>query len=262
MLDLKRTTEIAVQIANEAAELALGYFGRARVDHKDDGSLVTQADREAEELIRRRLDEFFPDHAVFGEEFGLGGAQDSPYVWYLDPVDGTSNFVYGMPIWGVSVGLTYEERSIAGAFVMPAMNERYWAWDGGGAYRNGKRVFALDPGQRRHNDLISVYSADGSLYRFDYGRKHRCLGSAAHALAGVAAGHFVAALQDNWHTYDFGAVLVMCREAGAAVTDLEGHPFEGFAGLERRAVGPALLAAAPGVLQDVLGVLHAGPSLV
>jgi len=256
MLDLKRTTEIDLQIATEAAELARGYFGQARVEHKGDGSLVTQADREAEKLLRRRLAEFFPEHAVFGEEFGLDGPADSPYVWYLDPVDGTSNFVYGLPLWGVSVGLTYEERSLAGALVMPALDDRYWAWEGGGAYRNGRRVQALAPRERRANDLISVYSADGSLYRYDYGRKHRCLGSAAHALAGVAAGHFVAALQDNWHCHDFAAVMVMCREAGADIVDLEGRPFTSFAGMDRDAVGPPLLAAAPPVVEDVLHILR------
>jgi fructose-1,6-bisphosphatase/inositol monophosphatase family enzyme len=256
MLDLQRVTEIALDIAQQAGELALGYYGRARVQHKPDGSLVTQADREAEELVRARLLPAFPDHAIFGEEFGLGGAENSPYVWYIDPVDGTSNFVYGLPIWGVSLGLTYEERSIAGAFVMPATGETYWAWEGGGAWLNGTRVSVNDPGEMRPQDLISVATVSVQLYELGLPQKLRCLGSASHALAAVAAGHFVAAIHDDWKPHDFGAALVMCREAGVVVTDDQGRPFDSFAGLDRMGQGPTLVAAGPQLHPHVLAAMR------
>lgn len=256
MIDLQHATEIALEIAHEAGQLALACYGRARVEQKPDGSLVTQADRGAEELIRRRLAAAFPDHAVFGEEFGAGGNQASPYVWYIDPVDGTSNFVHGLPLWGVSVGLTHSERSVAGAFVMPVTQEAYWGWEGGGAWQDGRPVTVLDPGEMRRNDFVSVASTILESYEVDLPQKLRCLGSASHALAAVAAGHFVAAIQDNWKPYDFGAVLVMCREAGVVVTDDQGRTFEGFARLDRRAPGPALIAAGPRTHAQVLSGLR------
>lgn len=255
MLDLQRATEIALEIAHEAGQLALGYYGRAQVQHKPDGSLVTQADREAEELVRRRLAAAFPDHGVFGEEFGAGGDEASPYVWYIDPVDGTSNFVYGLPLWGVSVGLTHLERSVAGAFVMPAIAEAYWGWEGGGAWQDGRRVTVLDPGEMRPNDFVSIASTTLETYDVCLPQKLRCLGSASHALAAVAAGHFVAAIQDNWKPYDFAAALVMCREAGAMVTDERGCAFESFAGLDRKSIGPTVVAAGAGVHAQILAAL-------
>ncbi|NPV47542.1 MAG: inositol-phosphate phosphatase [Armatimonadetes bacterium] len=256
MTDLQRATEVALEIAHEAGQLALACYGRAQVEEKHDGSLVTQADRGAEELIRSRLAAAFPDHAVFGEEFGIGGNQASPYVWYIDPVDGTSNFVHGLPLWGVSVGLTYAERSVAGAFVMPVMQETYWGWEGGGAWQDGRRVAVADRTEMRTNDFVSIASTILNGYQVDLPQKLRCLGSASHALAAVAAGHFVAAIQDNWKPYDFAAVLVMCQEAGVVVTYEDGRAFESFAGLDRSTPGPTLVAAGPGIHSRVLSGLR------
>ena len=252
MMDLQRATEIAMDITQEAAALALGYYGQAQVHHKGDGSLVTEADREAEKLIRRRLDVEFPGHAACGEEFGLVGEATNPHIWYIDPVDGTSNFVFGLPIWGVSLGLTYEGRPVVGAFVMPAAGEKYWAWLGGGAYLNGERLYASDTAEMRHNDLLSISSTTADLYELDFPQKMRCLGSAAHALASVAAGHFVAAIHDDWYPHDMAAALCMCLEADAVVTDDAGRPFETYEGLDWRAKSPTLIAAGPNVHARIL----------
>jgi fructose-1,6-bisphosphatase/inositol monophosphatase family enzyme len=256
MLDLQRTTEIALEIAQEAGELALGYYRQVQAHRKSDGSLVTRADREAEELIRRRLGEAFPDHAIVGEEFGRTGDPQAEYVWYLDPVDGTSNFFYGLPLWGVSMGLTHHDIPVVGVLNMPASRDLYWAWEGGGAYLNGQRLVLEDHGETRTNDLLSISSLSMDRYEFTFRQKMRCLGSAAHALAGVAAGHFVAMVQDNWHLYDFAAALVLASELGLTVTDLQGVPFRSFAGLDARDVGPTLLAAWPSLHAGLLETVH------
>jgi len=252
MQDLQRTTDIALMIAREAGQIALGYYGQAQVDRKPDGSLVTQADRQAEELIRERLATHFPDCAVYGEEYGHGGRHGAPYTWYIDPIDGTSNFVYGLPIWGVSLGLACEGRSVAGAFVMPVTGETYWAWEGGGCYLNGRRVSVNDPGEMRHHDLVNISATIPARYDLSFMPKIRCLGSATHALASVAAGHLVAMVMDSWRIHDFAGAMVMCSEAGGLVTYDDGTPFEGFASLAAGDLGPTLIAAGPQVHPHIL----------
>jgi myo-inositol-1(or 4)-monophosphatase len=244
---LARTTEIIIGIAQEAGARALADYGVLEATQKYDGTLVTAADPATERLIRERLRAHFPDHAVFGEELGFAGDETSPYVWYLDPIDGTSNYIFGLPIWGVSIGLTFEGRCIAGAFDMPAVKETYWAWEGGGAFRNGRRLSAATVTEMNHNDLVSVSSIRPRKYSYTFPQKCRCMGSAAHGLAGVAAGHFVGMVHDNWKLHDIAAGLVMCQETGVVATTVEGEPFTSFAGLDPTKPAPMLILAPPGI---------------
>jgi len=148
-----------------------------------------------------------------------------------------------------------EGRPLAGAFNAPAVAETYWAWQGGGAYLNGQRVWVNDPGEMRSTDLISISSTTIERYHLQFAAKMRCLGSAAMDLASVAAGHFVAAIHDNWHLHDLAASLCMCYEAGAVVTDEQGRPFDTYAGLDRRAPGPCLVVAGPRLHPQVLATV-------
>ncbi|MEI6500315.1 MAG: inositol monophosphatase family protein, partial [Armatimonadota bacterium] len=95
-MDLQRTTEIIIGLAQEAGAGVLAKYGSMEAITKYDGTLVTEADPEAEALIRERLRQHFPDHAVYGEELGFEGAEDNPWRWYLDPIDGTNNYIFGL----------------------------------------------------------------------------------------------------------------------------------------------------------------------
>ena len=246
-MDLRQTTETIVGIAQEAGAQVLPLYARLAATHKYDGSLVTEADAASEELIRRRLREHFPDHAVYGEETGLQGPEDSPYRWYVDPIDGTSNYVFGIPVWGVSIGLTREGRCVAGAFEMPAIGETYWAWEGGGAFCNGQPLHPSETSEMNLSDLVSISSLRSGCYECGFVQKHRCLGSAAHALAATAAGCFVGMVHANWRLHDIAACLVMCQEVGLVVTTLDGRPFTDFRGLDPDAVAPAMVLAPPAI---------------
>lgn len=244
-MDLQHVTEIAIAIAQEAGAQVLAAYGSHQGTIKYDGTLVTEADSAAEVLIRRRLKESFPEHAVYGEEMGLEGSRDNPWIWYIDPIDGTSNYVFGIPIWGVSLGLVHDGRPVAGVFDMPPVRQTFWSWEGGGAFCNGRRLSPQRVREMRPTDLISVSSMRPRAYRLGFPQKPRCLGSAAHALAGMAAGQFVGMVHSNWRLHDLAAGLVMCREVGLKITTLNGKNFDSFQGLDPDKAAPALVIAGP-----------------
>jgi histidinol-phosphatase len=132
--------EAAVLATRRASLLALGWFDTPfSVEWKADESPVTVADREAEQLLRTALMETFPRDAFLGEEFGAKPG-DSGYRWIIDPIDGTRNFMRGIPIWGTLVGLEYRDELIAGVIEAPALSQSYRALRGEGAYKNNRRI--------------------------------------------------------------------------------------------------------------------------
>ena len=132
---LSRRLEIAVRVAREAGDLTLDYFGipDLRIDTKSDQSPVTEADRLAEQLIRKRVSEEFPDDGFLGEEYGDTPGQ-STSRWILDPIDGTKSFVRGVPLFGTLIGLETEQEMVAGVIYMPALHEMVFAAKGLGAW--------------------------------------------------------------------------------------------------------------------------------
>jgi myo-inositol-1(or 4)-monophosphatase len=255
-MDLQRITEIAIGMAQEAGALALAEFGEHKGFLKHDGSLVTEADGRCEALIRRRLQRHFPDHSMFGEEMGFAGAEDNPWVWYLDPIDGTSNYIFGLPTWGASVGLAHEGRPAAGAIFIPPTGRTYWAWRGGGAYCNGRRMAVHDPDEMRPTDLVCVSSTLFERYELNCPQKLRCFGCAAEALATMAAGSFAALVHEHWHLHDLAAGLLMCQEAGAVVTLEDGTPFESFDGVDPKGMAPLLVVAGPRIHKEILAAVR------
>ena len=166
------------EIAREAGALLMEYFRqRVTIEYKAEADLVTVADRKSELLIRERLRERWPSFDILGEE---GGLQDtgSDYRWYVDPLDGTTNFAHGFPVFCVSMGLEYKGERIAGVIYDPTRDELFAAERGGGAFLNQQpiRVSKIDrlaeclvatgfPSHKRHHAPAKSSSA---------GRPHRC----------------------------------------------------------------------------------------
>ena len=140
-VELRGYLEFAVETAHEAGRLTLGYFrtGAARPELKDDDTPVTVADREAERLMRARISERYPGHAVVGEEYGEEGGAGG-LRWILDPIDGTKAFVRGVPLYGVLVALEIEGSCEVGVAYFPALDEMLCAATGEGCHLNGRRV--------------------------------------------------------------------------------------------------------------------------
>lgn len=229
----------AIQTARDAGRVLAEKFGRAlQVSHKGDIDLVTEADLAAERLIVERIRSYHPRHALLAEEAGevlaVGGA-DAAYKWIIDPLDGTTNYAHGYPVFCVSVALAHEGRVVLGVVHDPARDETFAAERGGGATLNGRPVRVSDV-----SDLGGALLCTGFPYdvrqREEFARHfHQFImcaqgvrrdGSAALDLAYVAAGRFEGFWEEGLHPWDVAAGVLLVEEAGGRVTHYDGRPFD------------------------------------
>lgn len=233
----------ASQIAREAgARLREFYAQGVATEYKGDVDLVTVADRTIEKLIRMRLGEVFPAHGIYGEE-GTRDRLEGEYRWYVDPLDGTTNFAHGFPQFCVSMGLEHRPSSIApsedgvlvaGVVYDPLRDELFTASRGSGAQLNGKpihasRISALAesllstgfPSRKRHSSPNIHFYQEFTL------RSHgvRRAGSAALDLAYIACGRLDAFWEFNLNPWDTAAGILLVEEAGGRVTDFAGQHY-------------------------------------
>jgi histidinol phosphatase-like enzyme (inositol monophosphatase family) len=157
--------EKAAAAAQAAADLAraeiLPRFRSVAVETKDDGTPVTEADLAAERVIRRRLQESFPEYSILGEEYGAEGRSDGP-EWIIDPIDGTLGFSRGIPLFSTLIALAVEGEPVVGLIDLPALDERYVGWKGGGCRRNGKPTRVSE-----ETDLRRAIISHGDPFCFD-----------------------------------------------------------------------------------------------
>ena len=227
----------ARECAAEAGALLLAGLGNVRrIDYKGDVDLVTEFDRRSEELIVRRLLDRFPSFAVCAEEAGVHGDPAADTIWYVDPLDGTTNFAHGHPVFAVSIGLAHRGALVAGVVDAPALHLSGWARAGGGAFSNGapSRVSAIPtidvsliatgfPYDRREavDDNTREYTA--FVKRAQAVRR---VGAASVDLALVARGAYDGYFEQRLKPWDVAAGAVLVAEAGGRVTDYEGAPLD------------------------------------
>jgi myo-inositol-1(or 4)-monophosphatase len=225
--------ETAVEIAREAGGLLANYFER-RIGYelKGEFDLVTEADRASEKLVVERLRSHFPTHAILAEEGG-GHENSSDFRWYVDPLDGTTNFAHGYPMFNVTLGLERAGEAIAGVVYDPVRQEMFSAERGAGAYLNGRRIRvskASDlsvslastgfPSRKRSNDInIHFYY---QIAMASHGVRRT--GSAAIDLAYVAAGRLDLFWEFGLKPWDMAAGTLLVTEAGGRVSDMHGGP--------------------------------------
>lgn len=251
-----------VSIVTEAAHLALQLHGRSPVEVKPDNTLVTAADRQLEIFLRQKLAPLAPEYSFLGEEGGLSGDPEAP-AWVIDPIDGTTNFVRGIPLWCVSVGLVHKGRSILGAVAVPTQGELYWGVEGGGAWLQG-----LDAGSEIHRlqtpDRVAVVQEDLIAYnttvekKVDFSAIDYCarnFGSVAYHMLALARGSLVAAIATSHKIYDIAGGMAICREAGCEACYLDGTPWSAEVTMNKSRT--PLLVAPPNVLKLLLEGLNA-----
>jgi histidinol-phosphatase len=221
--------EAAVEVAHRAAEAALRHFDAdVHVEWKDDESPVTVADREAEMLIRDALTAAFPGDGFLGEEYG-----DTPgttgFRWVIDPIDGTRNFVRGIPIWATLVGLEYKDEQIAGVAVVPGLKQTFRALRGDGAYRDDRHIRVSEV-----SDLSKALVCYSSLSWFiKAGRRDQFLELTARSERqrgfGDFYGHVLVAdgaadvmVEHGVHAWDVAALKPIVEEAGGRFTTWDG----------------------------------------
>ena len=226
--------DIAVEIAREAGSLLARLFkGPQEISYKRPSDLVTEADRRSEALIVERLHRHFPGHAVVGEEGG-GQRIASDYCWYVDPLDGTTNFAHGFPVFCVTLGLAYRGEVIAGVVYDPTRDELFTAERGAGAYLNSQRIHVSQAASLSESLLATGFPPVASnhdlniqfYFRFTLlSHGIRRAGSAALDLCTVAAGRFEGFWELKLNPWDKAAGSLLVTEAGGRVTDLTGRPF-------------------------------------
>ncbi|MGH2896425.1 MAG: inositol monophosphatase family protein [Solirubrobacteraceae bacterium] len=221
---------LALELADIAAEIALPRF-RDRdftVTIKPDGSPVTAVDQAVERALRERLAQRRPGHAVLGEEYGASG--DSDWCWYLDPIDGTSNFVAGDPSWMTFVALGRGADISVGVVGMPARSQRWWAARGEGAFLNGEPIAVTTTA--RLAEAIVNDDWRGTLAKETQGHPLTAVADRAaavrpyhgHGFLTVAAGLADVALGGGGYAWDYAAAKVIVEEAGGRFSDLAGRP--------------------------------------
>jgi histidinol-phosphatase len=225
--------QFAIQLADLADTLTLPHYTNRSfsLDWKANRTEVTEADRDTETAIAREVVAQRPTHGFFGEEHGLTGDLASPWRWIIDPIDGTSNFVRGIPVWATLIALTHADHgAVVGVVSAPAMGRRWWAARGLGAFADGRRcrvstVAALDEAQ------VCVTFAKGWD---DLGLTQKLVELQQHAYRARGFGDFwqhmlvaegavdLAVDAVGLQPYDLAAVMVVVEEAGGTFTDRHG----------------------------------------
>lgn len=234
----------AAAIALEAGALLRGYFERGvATEYKGGVDLVTEADRASEKLIDERLSAVFPGHGIFGEE-GVRRRLDAEYRWYVDPLDGTTNFAHGFPVFCVSLGLEHRPAGtaagadgelVAGVIYDPLRDDLFTAEKGQGAWLNGRRVQVSRtktlseallatgfPSRKRHASPNIHFYQEFTL------RSHgvRRAGSAALDMAYTACGRLDGFWEINLNPWDTAAGALLVTEARGQLTRFDGSPFQ------------------------------------
>lgn len=232
-LDLADELTFALGLADVADAVTLPHYEHRTfsVDWKANLTEVTEADREAETAITRLIGHHRSAHALFGEEHGHGGDASSPWRWVIDPIDGTSNFVRGVPVWATLIALTHVDRGpVVGVVSAPAMRRRWWAAAGLGAFADGRPIRVSDIDDLAEAQVSVTFNAgwdalgltprlvelQQSAYRArGYGDfwQHMLVAEGAVDIAVDAIG---------LAPYDVAAVMCVVEQAGGRLTDRSG----------------------------------------
>lgn len=243
----KSFTAVAVNTASKAGQWIKSKVGQNN-QFTSKGSisdLVTEVDKGAETLIRKLIYTYFPDHKILGEEGAEPGAEgakkalerlkDEEYVWIVDPIDGTTNFIHGLPFFSVSIALAFRGEVIVGVVYDPMRDELFVAEKGKGAYVHGKKVSVSKEAALSDSLLATGFPTDRvemlplNLKQLSalapQVRNIRASGSAALHLAYVAAGRLTGFWEMNLNAWDIAAGSLLVKEAGGRISDLSGEPY-------------------------------------
>lgn len=239
------------KIAQEAGSIVMSYYGKTPARYKRDdygaGSIVTNADLESEKMIVKALKSQFPDYGIYAEEECRHNV-DAPFVWYVDPLDGTANFARNIPLFGISIGLLHHGTPLFGVLYFPALNLMVHAEVGKGAYANNKKISVS-----KRDLQTALYHADGdsphSAMNVAISRECgliKTIGASSFELAQLAMGDAELYVRPN-SPHDVVAGIVIVEEAGGKVTDERGDSWT---------VKSNIAIASNGVIHnDVLSIL-------
>lgn len=229
-IDSEEFLNVALEAARAARELILSYYnGNFDIEIKSDQTPVTVADRGAEQVIREIISRAFPEHGIFGEEYGSEN-KDTEYLWLIDPIDGTKSFVKRYGMFSTQIALMHRGELILGVSCAPAMDELVWATRGGGAFDA--------EGQLHISNISTINEASistGNIQSLAASKRWPALGrilATTNRTRGygdyyhyhrLAAGQLDAIIESDVNILDIAALYVIVTEAGGVFTDLDGH---------------------------------------
>lgn len=252
--ELRGWLDVALAACDDADRIARAHFRRdLEITTKPDRSFVTQADTAIERMIRDHLRDAFPDHGVVGEEYGIESG-DAPIRWYVDPIDGTHNFIRGVPLFGTLLAVERDGELQAGVMSAPALDERWWGWRGGGAWARNRGeaprrirvsgVASLGDAQLLYGsgrDIARSGRAPGFDALLEDAWRERGFGDFwGYAL--VAEGAAEAMIEVELSSWDAAAPLLLVEEAGGRATDFDG----------RRAIDSGTFLTSNGILHETV----------
>ncbi|HLP74513.1 MAG TPA: inositol monophosphatase family protein [Bacteroidales bacterium] len=259
MTDLKKLTSEIEAIAREAGSFiskeALSFdIGRAEV--KGLNNFVSYVDKGAEKIIVNKLTALLPE-AGFEAEEGTSDKRGKIYNWVVDPLDGTTNFMHGLPPYAVSIALREHDEPVAGAVFEITRNEMFTGWKNGGAWLDGKIIHVSDAVKMSESLIATGFPYtdfsrfDGYMELFSWCCQHthgvRRLGSAATDIAYVACGRFEGFYEYGLYPWDIAAATIILREAGGRISD--------FSGNEKALTGSEIIAASEAVFLEMLKIV-------
>ncbi len=223
-------------LARGAGKIVLSRFQTDhQIERKLTTDIVTEADALAEGFIIGEIQKRWANHSIVAEESGES-RQSSEYCWYIDPLDGTINYAHGLPVFCVSIGLTFRNKLLLGAVFSPCRNEMYSAETGKGAFLNGKRMHVTSTSELRDGVLMLEYPNmhddldEKTLQNYQNLRMStrgiRQLGCAALAMCYTASGSADAYWQPEIHPWDIAAGTLLVKEAGGKVSDFSGKDID------------------------------------
>lgn len=235
-MNFELLTQQTVEIVRKAStfiQQEAALFSRDKIEYKDLNNLVSYVDKEAEKLIVEGLTQILPEASFITEE-GTTGQEPDPEAlnWIIDPLDGTTNFIHGIPAYCVSVGLARGKDLLVGVIHQPSLDEMFYGWKNGGAYLNGKKLQVSTVGSLAESLIATGFP----YYKFEKQKRYmyilellmqkthgiRRMGAAAVDLAYVAAGRFDGFYEYNLNSWDMAAGVLLIKEAGGTVTDFNG----------------------------------------
>ena len=228
-MNLSQEKRAILQAAKQATKALLKYYGKSeKAKEKSNNRLVSKADLEANKIIIKTIKKNFPSHSILSEETGFEGKK-SDYKWVIDPLDGTHNFLHGIPIFGASIALEYRNKPVLGVLNFPKLNILAYAEKGKGAFVNGKRARVSNKGELDYSFISADYGQYDRKRRLkmleNFGSKNidfRSFGSAVYELLLVACGKSDAYIITSTNEWDVAAGILLIEEAGGKVTDLRG----------------------------------------
>ena len=218
MNSISANLNLMIKACEKASKVLIRDFGeieKLQVSKKGPSDFVTNSDLKAEKIIIEELSKGRPDYSIISEENGVKKNKDNKNTWVIDPIDGTINFLHGIPHFATSIALKHENEIVSGLIFDPIKDEMFYAEKNNGAFLNNKRIRV----SKKNNMQECLFATSGTLQKkmeFSY----RKSGSAALDMAYIACGRYDGYFQRNLHLWDVAAGLILVEEAGGVINKI------------------------------------------